>query len=321
MRPDARSPVTGESYDPLLRPRYTEIPTLLRAPAAGALAGLDVGLVGVPFDGAVSNRPGARLGPRALRDASSLTRALHPVSGRDPFAELSVADLGDVLLADVFDLAAVGEALAGYYGRLRNAGVRPLTAGGDHSISFPILRALGAGQPLALVQIDAHTDTWGEFMGSRLHHGGPFRLAAETGVIDPRHSAQVGIRGAQNSDEGWVFSRDAGFRVWPMDAVEDAGLPAIIADVRMVVGDLPVYITFDIDSLDPAFAPGTGTPEIGGFSTREALRLLRGLEGLNIVGADLVEVAPPLDHAGITATAGATLLYELLCLMAAAPGR
>ena len=189
-------------------------------------------------------------------------------------------------------------------------------SGGDHSVTLPILRSLAADGPVGLIQIDAHTDTWDEFMGSRYTHGAPFRRAVEEGLIDPERTIQVGIRGAQNSPEGWDFSESSGMRVLFMDEVDRIGLDEVAAEVRLVVGDREVYSSFDIDGLDPVFAPGTGTPEIGGLPTREVLRLLRALRGVRLIGADVVEVAPPLDPTGNTALAAATIAYELLCLLA-----
>ena len=191
-----------------------------------------------------------------------------------------------------------------------------MTAGGDHSITHPILQALAPSEPIGLVQFDAHTDTWGEFKGSTRHHGAPFRLAAEQGLIDPRRTIQVGIRGGQNITDGWDYSRDSGMRVLFMHDVARMSIEEVVAEIRAVIGDRPYYFSFDVDGLDPAFAPGTGTPEVGGFTTLEAQTLLRGLRGLDLVGGDVVEVAPPLDPSGVTALVGASMMFELLCLLA-----
>ncbi len=239
-----------------------------------------------------------------------------------------MADVGDVLFEDLYDLPSAHGEIETFYRRLHQAGVAPITAGGDHSISYPILAAIARDSRahsraplLGLVQIDAHTDTWGEFKGSRRHHGAPFRRAVEDGLIDPRRSVQIGIRGAQNVTEGWDFSAEHGMRVFFMHEVARIGLGEVIAETRRVLGDGPFYLSFDVDSLDPAFAPGTGTPEVGGLTTLEAQTLLRGLRGLDLRGADVVEVSPPFDPAGITALAGATMMYELLCLIAESPAR
>jgi guanidinopropionase len=313
------SPVTGEEIDPLDEVRYYGVPTLLRAPLADGLADLDIALVGVPFDGGATNRPGARYGPREIRNRSQLTRRIHPTTRIDPFAVCRVADVGDVRVDDVFSLAAAHARIEAFFARLQEAGVAPLAAGGDHSVSYPILRAIACGEPLGLIQFDAHPDTWDEWMGSRIHHGTPFRRAVEDGLIDPRRTVQIGLRGPQNDTEGWDWAVDSGMRAIFMEEATRLGIEAVIAETRRVVGDGPVYLSFDIDGLDPAFAPGTGTPEIGGFTTLEAQRLLRGLRGLQLVGADVVEVSPPFDPGGGTALVGAGMMYELLCLLAESP--
>jgi len=191
-----------------------------------------------------------------------------------------------------------------------------VSAGGDHSITYPIFRALGAKQPVGMVHVDAHCDTWGEFFGSKFTHGAPFRLAVEAGVLDPKRTVQIGIRGAQNFLDGIEFSKSHGMRVVFMDEFAELGVEKVIALARAVVGDGPTYISFDVDGLDPVYAPGTGTPEVGGITTLEALRLLRGLRGLNLIGGDVVEVAPPYDQTGNTALVGATMMYEILCVIA-----
>jgi guanidinopropionase len=316
-----RQPVTGEDYEPKRAVRYTEVPTFMRTPLATDLAEVDIALVGVPFDGGVSNRTGARHGPREIRNQSSLMRDIHHVTRVNPYELARVADVGDVRLSTTYDLERCVADIRAFYHGLHAAGVVPLSAGGDHSITYPILGAIAAERPVGLVHVDAHTDTWDEFMGSRFHHGAPFRLANDEGLIDAARTVQIGIRGAQNTDEGWRYSRDAGFRVIFMEEFTDLGVDAVVDEVRRVVGDGPVYVSFDVDGLDPVFAPGTGTPEVGGITTVEAQRLLRGLRGLDIVGADVVEVAPPFDVAGTTALVAATVMYELLCPMAEAFAR
>ena len=199
---------------------------------------------------------------------------------------------------------------------MHKAGVIPLSAGGDHSITFPIFKGIAADRPVGMIHIDAHTDTWGEFYGSKFHPGAPFRLSVEAGVLDPKRTIQIGIRGGQNTLEGLEFSNASGMRVVMMDEFAEIGVDAVIAEARKVVGDGPTYISFDVDGLDPVYAPGTGTPEIGGITTFEALKLLRGLRGLNLVGGDVVEVAPPFDQTGGTALVGASLMFEILCLLA-----
>ncbi|MFA7580401.1 agmatinase [Castellaniella sp.] len=311
----------GTDTSAMTAPRYTGIATFMRTPLASSPGNVDIGLVGVPYDGGVTNRAGARHGPRELRNASSMTRTIHHVTRINPYALCRVADLGDVPLPHVYDHTAVYEDICSFYQALAQAGVRPLSAGGDHSITFPILAGLHAGSPRGtrppgIIHIDAHTDTWGPFMGSKFHHGGPFHQATEAGVMDPRRTIQIGIRGAQNTPAGWDYSRAHGMRVMFIEEFDELGVQAVIAEIRRVVGEGPVYLSFDIDALDPAYAPGTGTPEVGGISTLQAQTLLRGLRGLDFIGGDLVEVAPPFDPSGNTALVGATLMYEILCLLA-----
>ena len=311
-----------ELADPQLQPRYTGIATFFRTPVEADLSQVDIGVIGVPFDGGVTNRSGARHGPRALREQSTLCRKANTATGVLPFEACRVRDLGDCWIEQPFALEpALGE-IEAFYRRVVEAGVKPLTAGGDHSIALPILRAVGAKRPVGMVHIDAHADTGDAYMGSRFHHGTPFRRAVEEGVLDPARVIQIGIRGHSNTAAGlWGFSAESGMRVMPMDEVQDRGWRWALEEARRVVADGPTYLSFDIDSLDPVYAPGTGTPEPGGLSMIEALRILRGLSGLDIVGADVVEVAPPFDVGGITALHGAAVLFELLCLLAAPQGR
>ena len=311
-----RSPVTGQDGNPMEEPRFVDVPTFMRAPLATTLDGLDIGLIGVPFDAGVTNRPGARHGPREIRNQSSQLRAIHHVTKVNPYDLCKVADIGDVCFQHLYDIEKAHGEIEAFHGCLHESGVAPLTAGGDHSISYPILKAIAREVPMGLIQIDAHTDTWDEFKGSRIHHGAPFRRAVEDGLIDPRRTVQIGIRGPQNVTEGWDYSLDKGMRIFFMHEVAQLGIGAVIAETRQVVGDGPVYLSFDIDGLDPAFAPGTGTPEIGGLTTLEAQTLVRGLRGLDLVGGDVVEVSPPFDPSGNTALVGASMMYELLCLLA-----
>ncbi len=302
----------------MLAPRYAEIATFMRAPRVRDPRELDIALIGVPFDGGVTNRPGARHGPREIRNASTLMRAIHHVTKVDPYELCRVGDMGDVAFPRIYELEACLDDIAEFYGRVHAAGAVPLSAGGDHAITLPIFRAIAAERPLGMVHIDAHTDTWDEFLGSRYMHGTPFRRAVEEGLLDPKRTIQIGIRGAQNSDEGWTFSLESGMRVVFMEEFTELGVAAVIAEARRVVGDGPTYISFDVDGLDPVYAPGTGTPEVGGLTTIEAQALLRGLRGLDLVGGDVVEVAPPFDPSGNTALVGATMMYEILCLLAEA---
>ncbi|MEO1293763.1 MAG: agmatinase [Pseudomonadota bacterium] len=297
-------------------PRFAEIATLLRAPLATELEGADIGLFGVPYDGALTNRPGARHGPREIRNQSSLIRTINHATRIDPFALARVRDFGDVAFTQIFDIETSHDEIAAFAGDLLSAGILPLAFGGDHSVSLPLLRAVAKDGPVALVHVDAHTDTWDSFQGSKFNHGAPFRRAVEEGLIDPKATIQIGIRGTQNLTEGWDYSEAAGMRVVFCEELHEAGPAAIAAEAAALVGGRPVYLSFDIDSLDPVYAPGTGTPEIGGMTTHQAQVLLRGLRGLAYVGADLVEVSPPFDSGYVTSLAGAALGYEILCLLA-----
>jgi guanidinopropionase len=306
----------SERYDPMKEPRYAEIATFMRAPQAHSLTDVDIGLIGVPTDLGVTNRPGARHGPREIRNSSSLMRTFNLALGVNPYELCRIADLGDVRLSHRYDLAKQVEDIAAFYRVVHAAGVRPVTAGGDHSITYPIFKAIAADAPIGMVHIDAHTDTWGEFFGSKFTHGAPFRLAVEDGLLDPKRTIQIGIRGGQNTMDGIEFSQSHGMRVVFIEEFAALGVDRIIEEARRVVGDGPTYISFDVDGLDPVYAPGAGTPEIGGITTLEAQRLLRGLRGLNLIGGDVVEVAPPYDQTGNTALVGATMMFEILCLIA-----
>ena len=305
-----------DSYDPKLAPRYSEIATFMRAPLQYDPVGLDIGMVGVPYDGGVTNRPGARHGPREMRNSSSLMRSVHHATRINPYNLCKIADMGDVRFSRVMDNESVVHEIEAFYERLVAANVMPLSAGGDHSITYPIFRAIAKDRPIGMVHIDAHSDTWGELQGSKFNHGSPFRLAVEEGLLDPKRAVQIGIRGAQNAEGGWDFCEEHGMRVIFIEEFDEIGVDAVIAEARRVVGDGPTYITFDVDGLDPVYAPGTGTPEAGGITVREAQKLLRGLRGLNLIGGDVVEVAPAFDQTGNTALVGATLMYEILCLLA-----
>ena len=293
---------------------YGGFTTFLNAPlrADGDLTELDVALIGVPMDLGVTNRAGARLGPRAVR-AVERVGPFHHVLRVTPFAEIRVADIGDIPLRSRYSLDSSIEDIAGFYAGVREAGVIPLTVGGDHSITYPILQALGRDGAVGLVHIDAHCDTSGPQEGSRFHHGGPFRQAVLDGVLDPLRTIQIGIRGS--SEMLYEFSTNSGMTVIHAEEVDTMGLPAVIARARAVVGDRPFYVTFDVDGLDPAFTPGTGTPETGGLTPREAQHILRGLAGLDIIGGDVVEVAPQYDATTVTAQIAAQMLFELLSLV------
>ena len=303
--------------DPRPKP-YEGIATFLDAPffpdalQQANLAGLDVALVGVPMDLGVTNRPGARFGPRAVRAERICPD--HHIHGLVPMSAVRTADIGDVPFRSRFSLADSVEDIEGLFTKIVSAGVTPLAVGGDHAITFPILKALGASRPVGLVHIDAHCDTGGPFEGSAFYHGGSFRQATLAGVLDPERTIQIGIRGG--AEYLWEFSYASGMTVIHAEELADLGMEKTLQAVREVVGSGPTYISFDIDSLDPAFAPGTGTPEAGGLSTREAMALVRGCAGLNIVGGDVVEVAPQYDPSTNTAQAAAQMLFEILAVVA-----
>ena len=295
---------------------YSGIATFLGLPAAADAAGLEVALVGLPTDLGVTNRSGARFGPRAVRSIERIG-PYHPTFRGVPQGAVRAADVGDVPFRSRYSLEQSLEDIEHYYSALKAQGVRPLSVGGDHSITYPILKALGRDHPLGLVHIDAHCDTMGSFDDTKFHHGGPFRLAVLDGVLDPDRTIQIGIRGAANVF--WEFSYASGMTVIEMEEFTALGVDAIAARAREVVGNGPVYVSVDVDGFDPAFAPGTGTPEVGGLTSREGLTLLRALTGLNIIGGDVVEVAPQYDPTTNTAQLAAQLLFEELALLAANP--
>ena len=302
--------------DPIQHPRYTGIPTFMRTPYGEDWAQLDIGLVGVPFDGGVTNRTGARHGPREIRNQSSLIRKMNQSSGIDPHALCTIADVGDAWVQSPFNLETGLDEIQQFFEVIHQHNVVPVSAGGDHSITLPIFRAIAADRPVGMVHFDAHCDTGDDYLGSKFHHGAPFRRAVEEGLLDPRRTIQIGIRGSLNDSDVWQFSHDTGMRVVYMEEFYDLGVKAVIEEARRVVGSGPTYISFDVDGLDPVYAPGTGTPEVGGFSSVEAQFMIRGLRGLHLIGGDVVEVSPPFDPSGNTALVGATMMFEILCVVA-----
>jgi len=306
--------LSTKSIDAMTRARYVGVPTFFRAPWKEDLNDVDIGIIGVPFDGGVTNRPGSRHGPREVRNQSTLVRMKNQATGVSPHELCRVADIGDAWVPSPFELVGSHKAIQDAFDRVVAKGILPLAGGGDHSVSLPIFRALAKDGPIGMIHIDAHCDTGDDYMGSKFHHGAPFSRAVEEGLLDPKRTIQIGIRGSVNDMDLWKFRHDSGMRVMYMEEFYKLGVDAAIAEAKRVVGDGPVYISFDIDSLDPAFAPGTGTPEIGGLTTLEAQLLIRGCKGLNIVGADMVEVAPSFDMSGTTAMVGANILFELLCV-------
>ncbi|WP_041375437.1 agmatinase [Polymorphum gilvum] len=319
--------MTGDdfSFEPVSGfdlPRFAGIPTFMRLPHVPLTdpraAQVDIGLIGVPWDGGTTNRPGARHGPRQLRDASTMIRFVHPHTGISPFRLVRCADLGDAPVnpADVQDALA---RITGFYDAVVDRGIMPLTAGGDHLVSLPILRALARSGPLGMIHFDAHTDLFdGYFGGFRYTHGTPFRRAIEEDLLDPERVVQIGIRGTMYDGEDIEWGQAQGVRIVMIEELMERGLDDVMAEARERVGQEPTYVSFDIDGIDPAYAPGTGTPEIGGFTTFQAQRMVRKLNGLNLVGADLVEISPPFDPSGGTAWVGASMMFELLCVLATA---
>lgn len=297
-------------------PRFAGHATFMRLPAVETAKGLDIALVGIPWDGGTTNRAGTRHGPRELRSQSSLMRRVHHVSHVSPFDICNIADVGDVSVNPIDLMKALDQIEAGI-AAIVAAGAVPLAAGGDHLTTLPSLRAVAKSRPVGLIHFDAHSDTNDTYFGgNRYTHGTPFRRAIEEGLIDPRRYVQIGIRGPNMSVGEHEWALRQGVRIIYMEEFVRRGPADVMAEARRIVGSDPTYVTFDIDSIDPSMAPGTGTPEIGGFTTREAQEMLRLLPGVDIIGADVVEVSPPFDLAGMTALAGATMMFELMCVIA-----
>jgi len=300
-------------------PRFAGVPTFMRLPHVEPdhprYKDVNIGLVGVPWDSGTTNRPGPRHGPRQLRDASTMIRAEHPVSGLRPFEALNCADLGDVPPNPV-DIIDTMERITGFYNGMKDAGIRPLTAGGDHLTSLPVLRSLAADNPVGMVHFDSHTDLFNSYFGGMQYtHGTPFRRAVEEGLLDPKRVIQIGIRGTAYDREDKDFAKSVGIRIITIEEFFARGVADVIAEAREVVGNQPTYVSYDIDFVDPTFAPGTGTPEVGGPTSYQALQVVRELQGINIIGADMVEVSPPFDASGGTAFLGVSIMFELLCVM------
>jgi guanidinopropionase len=313
---DARpvEPVSG-----IVLPRFSGIATFMRLPYAADPSAVDIGLIGVPWDGGTTNRAGARHGPRAIRDQSSLMRRIHPVTRTAPYQLARVADLGDVPV-NPCDIADTLAHIEQFFARVKNAGAVPLSAGGDHLVTLPIFRGIvDKSRPVGMVHFDAHSDTWDRYFGDfKYTHGTPFRRAVEEGLLDPRRTVQIGIRGSLYAADDLDWALAQGMRVITIEEYFKLGPATVVAEARRIVGKGPTYVSFDVDALDPVYAPGTGTPEVGGFSTFDAQQMLRGLRGLDLVGGDVVEVSPPFDAGGATALVGATMMFEILCVLAEA---
>jgi len=310
-----------QPIDASVVPRFAGHSTFMRLPAVTSAEGLDIALVGIPWDGGTTNRAGARHGPREIRSQSSLMRRVHHVTKVAPFEIANIADVGD-LSVNPIDLADALKRIEGGMAAIVAAGAIPLCAGGDHLTTLPVLRAVARQRPVGMIHFDAHSDTNDTYFGDNPYtHGTPFRRAIEEGLLDPRRFVQIGIRGSiyEPGEHDWAVQQ--GVRIIYMEEFLKRGAADVMAEARTIVGDGPTYVTFDIDSIDPSQAPGTGTPEIGGFLTREAQEMVRLLDGVDIVGADVVEVAPPFDLGNMTAIAGATIMFELMCVIAANLGR
>ena len=296
-------------------PRFGGPATMMRLPAASSPAGLDACFVGVPFDIGTSNRSGARFGPRQIRAESCLLRPYNMATRAAPFDSLQVADIGDVAI-NTFNLLDSLKIIEAAYDGIAACGARPLTMGGDHTIVLPILRALAKKHgPIGIVHIDAHADINDDMFGERYAHGTPFRRAIEEGLIAPKRMVQIGLRGTGYTAEDFDWPRSHGVRVVAAEECWYKSLAPLMTEVRESFGRGPVYVTFDIDGLDPSCAPGTGTPEVGGLTTVQGLEIIRGCRGMDVIGGDLVEVAPPYDASGNTSLLAANLLYEMLCVL------
>jgi guanidinobutyrase len=308
-------PVTNQPLSGNAMPRFGGIASMMRLPVATSAQGLDAAFIGVPLDIGTSHRPGTRFGPRQIRAESSLIRPYNMATGAAPFDTLQVADLGDVPI-NTYSLEKSLGIILGFYESVLGAGCIPLTLGGDHTVALPILRAMAAKHgPVALVHVDAHADVNPEMFGERIAHGTPFRRAVEEGLLDCDRVFQIGLRGSGYAADDFDWPRQQGFTIIPAHEVWYQSLEPLMQRVRATVGNRPCYLSFDIDGIDPAYAGGTGTPEIGGLTVPQALEIIRGCHGLNLVGCDLVEVSPPYDASGNTALLAANLLFEMLCVL------
>ena len=300
-------------------PRFAGIPSFMRLPHVALdharIGEVEIGLIGVPWDAGTTNRPGPRHGPRQLRDMSTMIRAQNDATGVRPFESRNCADLGDVgpNPADLMDSLT---RITAFYDKVKALGIKPMTAGGDHLTTLPVLRAMAKDGPLGMIHFDSHTDLFHSYFDGRMYtHGTPFRRAVEEGLLDPKRVVQIGIRGTAYDSEDRDFADSVGIRVIPIGEFHARGVEDVMSEAREIAGTGDTYVSYDIDFVDPAFAPGTGTPEVGGPNSYQALQVVRELQGVNIVGADLVEVSPPFDQAGNTAYLGASIMFELLCVM------
>ncbi len=306
---------TFQPVDPSVIPRFAGIATFMRTVSHDISPEVDVGLVGVPFDLGLNHRTGARQGPAGVREMSRLIRRVHPTSGIKPFEICNVADLGDAPINPMSKDKSI-EMIEAFFRDMRNANIVPIAVGGDHTIPLPILRALANDRPVGILHFDAHADTLDQICDDKINHATFMRRSYEEGLIDPKRAIQVGMRGSRFSQDDIQFGYDVGYRIITMDEYEDMGRKAAIETIDEVLGDGPVYISLDIDGLDPAYLPGTGVPEIGGLLPRDVQVILRSLQGREIVGADISEVSPCYDPTGITCVTVANLMFEMLCVIA-----
>jgi len=300
-------------------PRFAGVPSFMRLPHVDAehdrFKDVQLGLIGVPWDAGTTNRPGPRHGPRQMRDYSTMIRRINPATGVDPFATVNCADLGDVG-PNPADLQDSLDRITAFYEGVVSAGITPMSVGGDHLCSLPILRAL-ADEPLGMIHFDAHTDLFDSYFGGfKYTHGTPFRRAIEEGLLDPKRVVQIGIRGTMYDGEDLEFAKSVGVRVIKIEEFFGRGISDVMAEAREIVGHQPTYCSYDIDFIDPSYAPGTGTPEIGGPNSFHAQQVVREMEGVNLIGADLVEISPPFDASGGTAWLGISIVFELMCVLA-----
>jgi guanidinopropionase len=297
-------------------PRYAGPVSFFRLPTLSNPAEADIALIGLPYDGGTTNRSGTRHGPREMRAMSMFIRPFHHVTKTSPYTTHRVADFGDCPMNPI-DIGESLSMITSFYETFHSAGTKPLTAGGDHLITLPILRALAKDGPVGLIQFDAHSDTNDSYFGGHKYtHGTHVRRAIEEGLVDPHRCVQIGIRGTRYAPDGNDFADNAGVTTLYIEDVYRLGIAGVIVEARRIVGDQPTYLTFDVDGIDPAYTPGTGTPEVGGYTVFEAQQMVRGLKGVNLIGADVVEVSPPFDPSGNTALVGATMMFEILSNLA-----
>ena len=296
-------------------PRFADVATFFRLPIIKDFSKIDYCICGVPWDGGTTNRPGARHGPREVRNASSMIRLYHPVSLKSPYDKYNIADIGDCPVNPV-NLDDSLNRIQKFYKNIKASNTIPLSIGGDHLVSLPILRSLAADGPVGLFQFDSHSDTWDSYFGGHKYtHGTPFRRAIEENLVDPKKYIMLGIRGSLYDPADMDWAKKKGVTIITIDDFHKMGFEKVMKIVNDILVDTPTYLTFDIDGIDPTFAPGTGTPEVGGFSVRESQLIIRELKRINFIGADVVEVSPPFDLNNMTSLVGATMAFEILCVM------